>query len=89
MVLPQSQLPEQARASEWDHTYLTLGEVCNEWACMTGTTGCCGIAKHPLDCRLREAEVQKCMESASQSDRGFEEAQAKGHQVGFPSHPTS
>ncbi|KAL0019238.1 hypothetical protein WJX79_004955 [Trebouxia sp. C0005] len=30
--------------------------------------------------RLREAEVQKCMESASQSDRGFEEAQAKGHQ---------
>ena len=56
---------------------------------MTGTTGFCGDAKHPLNCRLREAEVQEWMESASQSDRGFEEAQAKGHQVGFPLHPKS
>lgn len=34
-------------------------------------------------CRQREAEVQEWMESASQSDRGHEEAQAKSNHVGF------
>lgn len=34
-------------------------------------------------CRQREAEVQEWMESASQSDRGLEEAQAKSTLVGF------
>lgn len=38
-------------------------------------------------CRQREAEVQEWMESASQSDRGFEEAQAKSNLVSFiPQH---
>lgn len=37
-------------------------------------------------CRQREAEVQEWMESASQSDRGLEEAQAKNTLVGFHFH---
>ena len=32
-------------------------------------------------CRQRESEVEEWMETASQSDRGVEEAQAKSNQV--------
>lgn len=44
---------------------------------------CLHVKKVGMGCRQREAEVQEWMESASQSDRGLEDAQAKVNLVGF------
>lgn len=55
--------------------------------CTMATTAKCplftAVKKGDTVCRQREAEVQEWIESASLSDRGLEEAQAKSTLVGF------
>ena len=59
--------------------------VCGQ--CALATTGvflvCTAAKEVGMVCRQREAEVQEWMESASQSDRGLEEAHAKSTLVSF------
>lgn len=72
----------------WQGTTKYGCELSNMWlllsyplVAMYGLVYCCKDVNSV--CRQRETEVQAWMESASQSDRGFEEAQAKSNHVGF------